>query len=72
MNDAGDVVGACKRDGYEKPWLRCASGEIVWLPYYRDHWCRPIAINSSKLIVGSAQTDHGYHALVWRPVVNNL
>ena len=67
MNDAGDVVGAAVRDGYEQPWLRRASGEIVWLPYFDQHWCRPSAINRSGVIVGTAQTDHGMHALVWTP-----
>lgn len=67
MNDVGDVVGAFKSGGYEKPWLRRASGEIVWLPYFREHWCRPSAINIAGLIVGTAQTDHGTHALAWLP-----
>lgn len=67
MNNAGDIVGAVVRDGYEKPWLRRASGEIVRLPYFDQHWCRPSAINDSGVIVGTAQTDHGTHALVWTP-----
>lgn len=67
MNDTGDVVGATKRDGYEQPWLRRAAGEIVWLPYFDHHWCRPSAINSSGVIVGTATADHGTHALVWTP-----
>ena len=65
MIDAGDIVGAVVRDGYEQPWLRRASGEIVWLPYLDQHWCRPSAISDSGVIVGTAQTDHGTHALVW-------
>jgi hypothetical protein len=65
MNDRGDVVGAAFRDGYEKPWLRNSSGDLVWLPYLDQHWCRPYAINNSGLIVGTARTDHGCHALVW-------
>jgi uncharacterized membrane protein len=68
MNDAGDIVGAAKQDGYEIPWLRRASGEMVWLPYFDHHWCRPSAISNSGIIVGIAQTDHGAHALVWTPL----
>jgi hypothetical protein len=67
MNDAGDIVGAAVRDGYEQPWLRRVSGEIVWLPYFDQHECRPSAINDWGVIVGTAQTDHGTHALVWTP-----
>jgi hypothetical protein len=65
MNNPREVVGAASLDGYERPWLRRASGEIVWLPYFAHHWCRPTAINDSGIIVGTAQTDHGTHALVW-------
>jgi uncharacterized membrane protein len=68
MNDIGDIVGACKRDGFEQPWLRETTGEIVWLPYYRHHECRPQGINNSKMIVGAATSDHGAHALVWHPI----
>jgi len=65
MNDHLEIVGAVLRNGYEQPWLRRTSGEIVWLPYFNHHWCRPYAINSSGVIVGAAQTDHGTHALIW-------
>jgi hypothetical protein len=67
MNSAGDVVGAVVRDGLEQPWLRRASGEMVSLPYFTYHWCRPLAINDLGIIVGTAQADHGMHALVWSP-----
>lgn len=67
MNNRGEVVGATKREGYEKPWLRLASGEIVWLPYFEHHWCRPLAASNAGVIVGTAQSDHGTHALVWAP-----
>jgi hypothetical protein len=65
MNDAGDVVGMAIREGYQRPWLRRASGEMVWLPYFDHHHCRPSAINRSGTIVGRANTDHGTHALIW-------
>jgi hypothetical protein len=67
MNDAGQVVGSVVRDGFEQPWLRHASGEMVWLPYFDQHGCRPSAINGSGVIVGTASTDHGSHSLVWTP-----
>jgi hypothetical protein len=66
MNNAGDIIGAVVRHGYEQPWLRRTSGEIVGLPYFDQHGCRPSAISDSGVIVGTAQTDHGTHALVWR------
>ena len=71
MNTAGEVVGAVNLDGYERPWLRRASGEIVWLPYFAHHACRPTAINDSGIIAGTAQTDHGRHALIWTKEVRN-
>jgi hypothetical protein len=64
-NDAGDVAGAVVRDGFGQPWLRRASGEVLWLPYLAHHGCRPSAINSAGVIVGNARTDHGSHALIW-------
>lgn len=67
MNNMGDIAGTVNRDGYEKPLLKRVSGEIVWLPYFGQHGCRPSAINDSGVIVGTAQTDHGNHALVWTP-----
>jgi hypothetical protein len=65
LNNGGDVVGTSKQDGCQRPWLRKATGEIIWLPYFEDHWCRPASINEYGVIVGSAITDHGTHALVW-------
>ena len=67
MNDSGVSVGACVSEGYEKPWLRRANGEVVWLPFFRHHGCRPAAINNSDVIVGAATSDHGSHALLWEP-----
>jgi hypothetical protein len=65
MNDAGDVVGHMMVEGYDRPWLRRSSGEILWLPYFNHHHCRPAAINRLGTIVGRATTDHGSHALIW-------
>lgn len=67
VNDAGDVVGSTEVEGFARPWLRRASGEFIWLPYFENHWCKPCAITSSGLIAGSAQADHGHHALLWTP-----
>jgi hypothetical protein len=65
MNNTGHVVGRVMREGYERPWLRSPLGEIIWLPYFDHHHCRPAAINHSGTIVGRATTDHGNHALIW-------
>lgn len=66
INDEGDVVGSVPVDGYERPWLRRSSGEVVWLPYYDYHYCRPSAVSRDGVVVGQAATDHGTHALMWR------
>lgn len=66
LSDAGEVAGAVEVDGFERPWLRTADGSILWLPYFEHHFCRPQAINSARMVVGTARTDHGCHALAWK------
>jgi hypothetical protein len=68
INDVGDVVGIVMRDGLFYPWLRLASGEEFLLPYVRGHQTNPKAINNAGTIVGTAQTDHGGHAVIWHRV----
>ena len=65
INDTGDVVGIVMRDGLFYPWLRLASGEEFLLPFVRGHQTNPKAINNAGTIVGTAQTDHGGHAVIW-------
>jgi hypothetical protein len=65
INAKGDVVGFVPVDGYERPWLRRLSGELVRLPYFDYHHCRPSAINRNGVVVGQAMADHGTHALMW-------
>lgn len=65
INERGDAAGSKVVDGFERPWLRRSNGEIVWLPFYSHHWCRPTALSASGTVVGYAQADHGYHALMW-------
>jgi hypothetical protein len=67
INDVGDIVGSATGDGFDRPWLRYATGEVIWLPYFRGHWCRPNALNNHGTIVGNAASDHGSHALLWIP-----
>jgi hypothetical protein len=71
MNDEGDVTGSMTIEGFERPWLRRASGQVVWPPFVDYHVCRPTAITASGTIVGSAQADHGSHALLWRAKRNS-
>lgn len=68
INDAGDVVGIVMRDGLFYPWLRLATGEEFLLPFVREHQTNPKAINNGGTIVGTAQTDHGGHAVIWHRV----
>lgn len=70
LTTAGDVAGYSKQDGYLRPWFRRANGETILLPYFEFHNCKPTAINASSVIVGSAMTDHGSHALLWSPSDN--
>jgi hypothetical protein len=72
INDEGDVVGSVLVDGYERPWLRHSSGEVIWLPYFDYHYCRPSAVSHDGVVVGQAQTDHGTHALMWRASPKSL
>jgi hypothetical protein len=65
INDEGDVVGYVPVDGYQRPWLRRSSGEVVWLTYFDYHHCRPSAINRNGVVVGGARADHCGHALMW-------
>lgn len=67
ITETGDVVGTTEIEGFGHPWLRRFSGEVLSLPYFKYHRCQPVAINSSGLIGGSASSDHGHHALLWKP-----
>lgn len=65
MNDAGDVAGSLSVQGFGRPWLRRSDGSTLWLPFFEHHECRPTAMTDNGLVAGTAQTDHGSHALLW-------
>lgn len=65
INDAGDVVGSVRQEGLDRPWLRDAAGAVFLLPYVIGHHTGPKAINNSGDVVGTAQADHGGHAVIW-------
>jgi hypothetical protein len=67
LNDGGEAVGYARVDGLNRPWLRLTSGEVLWLPYIRDHHTSPSAINNRDVVLGGASADHGTHVLVWEP-----
>jgi uncharacterized membrane protein len=66
INDQGDVIGWAWVDRLQRPWLRLASGQIIWLPYVIEHHTTPKAINNNGQIIGSAVSDHGQHAVIWQ------
>ena len=49
-----------------RPSLRLATGLVIMLPYITGHSTSLNAINSAGQIVGTAQADHGGHAVIWR------
>jgi uncharacterized membrane protein len=65
MNNRGEIVGWGKMNGLQRPWIRLGSGEIMPLPYAREHHTTPTAINDRGDIVGGAGSDHGSHVVVW-------
>jgi hypothetical protein len=66
INEAGDVVGIVMQNRLFQPWLRLATGEQFLLPFAIGHHTEARAINNCREIVGTAQTDHGGHAVIWR------
>ncbi len=66
INNQGDVIGWAWVDRIQRPWLRLASGQIIWLPYVIEHHTTPRAINNHGQIIGSAVADHGQHAVIWQ------
>lgn len=66
INNQGDVIGWAWVDRIQRPWLRLASGQIIWLPYVIEHHTIPRAINNCGQIIGSAVADHGQHAVIWQ------
>ena len=66
INDLGDVVGIVMQGSLFQPWLRLATGEQFLLPFVMGHTTDPKAINNAGVIVGTAQADHGGHAVIWR------
>ena len=67
MNDGGDIAGSHTVEGFDRPWLRRSTGDVVCLPYFEHHHCRPSSMTANGILVGSAQSDHGTHALLWLP-----
>jgi uncharacterized membrane protein len=65
INGNGDIIGTAQIEGILRPWLYLSSGKMVMLPYVISHNTRPHAINNQGQIVGSAYSDHGYHAVLW-------
>lgn len=68
INDLGDVVGLVAQGSLFQPWLRTAAGDEFLLPFVIGHNTDPKAINNDGVIVGTAQADHGGHAVMWRRV----
>ena len=66
INDAGDVIGNVMHENLFRPSLRLATGQVIMLPYITGHSTSLNAINSAGQIVGTAQADHGGHAVIWR------
>jgi hypothetical protein len=66
INDVGDVVGFAAQGNLLQPWLRLATGEQFLLPSVIGHTTDPKAINNDGVIVGTANADHGGHAVIWR------
>lgn len=66
MNNRREAVGWAIIDHLDVPWLCRPNGEIVMLPYLREHNTAPTAINNDGQIAGSAGADHGSHAVLWR------
>jgi hypothetical protein len=67
MAESGDIVGTSDVQGFARPWVRRAAGDLIWLPYFGYHSTVVKAVNSSGWMVGYAGADHGTHALVWKP-----
>jgi hypothetical protein len=62
------LAGAELVDGYEVPWIWTPGGsEPSYLPYYLNHYNRPMAIGSDGRIVGTASADYCSHPVVWTP-----
>ena len=66
MDNSRSVTGSVNIGGFERPWLRRPNGDVLWLPYFDHHYCRPNSMTDTGLVAGTAQTDHGTHALFWR------
>jgi hypothetical protein len=60
----GDVVGFLAQGTLLQPWVRLATGEQFLLPSVIGHTTDPKAINDDGVILGTAQADHGGHAVV--------
>ncbi|HZO65875.1 MAG TPA: hypothetical protein VFB74_12790 [Kribbellaceae bacterium] len=66
INNVGAVVGAIPHEGFRAPAI-WANGTLTLMPTIRYHECLPLAVNNHGEVVGHARTDHGEHAIRWRP-----
>ncbi len=66
INSRGDIIGWARVGQLQRPWLRLASGQIIWLPYVIEHNTTPKAINNNGQIIGSAVADYDQHTVIWQ------
>ena len=64
----GVIVGRVELDGWTRPWICTPPSQPVLLPHYAYHHTNVAHALDSLTAAGSASTDHGSHAVIWRPV----
>lgn len=69
VSPAGDVGGTVIIDGFSRPWVLSPGHHPQVLPHYEYHHSTVSWIGADGLVVGSATSDHGSHAVAWQPRV---
>jgi hypothetical protein len=68
VNARGDVVGSVQLEGFHRPWFKPLREKVRMLPHVQFHDTMPTEVNERGVIVGTANADHGCHAVMWEPL----
>jgi hypothetical protein len=62
------LAGAELVAGCEVPWIWTPGDrEPAYLPYYVNHYNRPLAVGADGRILGTASADYCCHPVIWTP-----
>lgn len=66
VSGSGHIGGAVEIDGWLRPWVMAPRQDPVLLEHFAYHHHKVRGISRDGWVAGEAQTDHGFHGIVWK------